>query len=392
MKFGHKKSGWVWAKALPIIFAVAVVVLVIKFYPNSKNEQAVLESPPVTVEVMTINPDSSVRDVITLPGHVEPNKVVDVAAEVAGRVDAHAGKADRLGKGMEITRGPASAGVVNEGDYVKQGQPIVYINTDILLAQCEKTLAEYEFQQQEFKRVSELYGKDVATRTELETTKMNRDMAKAAYDLCRANLERTVVVAPITGRVNSLPVEAGEYVQPGNLVAEFVDMDTAKIVVEVPERDISYMKLGQKQNITVGTFSPTTLQGKISYISDLADEKTHTTRVEIVVDNKNRALRSGQFVKVELLRRELESPIMAPLGVIIPMEQGHAVYVVENDTAQRRDVELDYSLLRGQFIRISKGLKKGDRLIVAGQRLVGPGQKVRIRSTGMDTLLKADQE
>jgi hypothetical protein len=74
------------------------------------------------------------------------------------------------------------------------------------------------------------------------------------------------------------------------------------------------------------------------------------------------------------------------------MEQGHAAFVVENGVAKRKNIEVDYSLMRGQFIRVAKGLKKGDQLIVAGHRLVGPGQKVQIRTTGMDKLLKADQE
>jgi multidrug efflux pump subunit AcrA (membrane-fusion protein) len=60
------------------------------------------------------------------------------------------------------------------------------------------------------------------------------------------------------------------------------------------------------------------------------------------------------------------------------MERGNAVYVVNSETAQRREVELD--VIKGDRVQITQGLKPGDKLIVAGHRFVAPGQKVRIVS------------
>ena len=71
---------------------------------------------------------------------------------------------------------------------------------------------------------------------------------------------------------------------------------------------------------------------------------------------------------------------MVPLLAVIPLEKGKAVYVVENDTAQRREVSL--GIIRGTRIQILSGLRPGDRLIVAGHRFVGPGQAVRIIEDG----------
>ncbi|MBU0617299.1 MAG: hypothetical protein KKI02_06265, partial [Planctomycetes bacterium] len=120
----------------------------------------------------------------------------------------------------------------------------------------------------------------------------------------------------------------------------------------------------------------TRLTGQVSYISELADELTRTTRVEITVGNPEHRLRSGQIIRARLTRRVLTDVIMIPLGSVIPLEQGRVVYVANDGQAERREVEL--GLIKGRSVRILSGLKAGDRVIVAGHRYVGPGQPVTV--------------
>jgi len=87
-------------------------------------------------------------------------------------------------------------------------------------------------------------------------------------------------------------------------------------------------------------------------------------------------LHGGQIVEVVLTRRVVKDAIMAPLLAVIPLEDGAAVYVVNDGKAKRHDVTL--GLIRGREVQIVSGLAVGERLIVAGHRFVGPGQDVRI--------------
>ena len=116
----------------------------------------------------------------------------------------------------------------------------------------------------------------------------------------------------------------------------------------------------------------------INVKSELADEHTRTSRLEITVDNRERLLRSGQIVRARLTRRVLNDVIMIPLGSVIPLERGRVVYVVEGGQAQRRLVELGF--IKGRSVQILAGVEAGDLLIVAGHRFVGPGQPVTIVS------------
>ncbi len=158
-----------------------------------------------------------------------------------------------------------------------------------------------------------------------------------------------------------------------------MDNDTVKVVVDVPERDISYFAVGQTAEVFVNVKGhEISMTGIISFISELADAQTRSTRVEISLDNKKRRLRSGQIVLVRLTRQMIKDAILIPLLAVIPMEDSKAVYVVNSKEAQRRQVVL--GVIKGDHVLVKSGLEPGDRLIIAGHRFVAPGQQVDIVS------------
>ncbi|MBN1942205.1 MAG: efflux RND transporter periplasmic adaptor subunit [Phycisphaerae bacterium] len=372
------------ARFLPVILVaagVAGVVVMAKFLPKRNTDQAPTPPSPVPVTVLVVEPLAEVEDAFRIPGVVEANRVVDVAAEVAAQVQAYAGPEDTLGPSSQPVHGPASAGLLDEGANVKAGQPLVYLNTDLLLARRDSARAEYDFQTRELERIEHLREKGVATKMEMDQVVMRRDVAKAALELAEANLERTSIVAPISGVLNRLPAEIGEYVAPGTPVAQIVDVDKVKIVLDVPERDIGYLHVGDEETIQYGIDRPEEIRGNITYISELADPVARTTRIEITVDNPpdekgKRRLRSGQIVEAKLRRRTLRDVIMISLESVIPLEKGYVAYVSEEGRARKRLLTLDPSLFFGQKIRVAKGLKTGDRLIVSRDSRIGPGQAV----------------
>ncbi|MGB2956426.1 MAG: hypothetical protein WBB64_10730, partial [Anaerolineales bacterium] len=118
------------------------------------------------------------------------------------------------------------------------------------------------------------------------------------------------------------------------------------------------------------------LTGQITFISELADHQTRSTRMEITVANEQKLVRSGQIVSVNLTRRVLKDAVMIPLLAVLPMEEGTAVYVVNSTEAKRKMVKL--GIIKGDRVRIESGLEPGDKLIIAGHRFVAPGQKVNV--------------
>lgn len=345
--------------------AIGLIVLCVVFVAAGCKEEVPPSKPkPVNVTVEVIKPVERLADTFILPGVVEPNRVVKVCAEVSARIEQVYGK---------------------EGVVCKKGDRLVRLNDELLKARYDQASSKLAFSGREFRRTEKLHKRNVATNMELDIARTTLAASQADFNAAKANMERVVIMAPIGGILNRIPVEQGEYVSPGVCIAQIVDMDIARVVLDVPERDVGYLKKGRTGRIFIAAGEKKELTGRIDYISELAHAQSLTTRVELVVPNAlgtgqngGRALRSGRIVRVRLLRRLLENAIMVKLSAIIPLEKGYAVYVVEKSRAVRKFVQVGF--IQGSRIRITEGLQAGDRLIVAGHQYVGPGQKVAVRN------------
>ncbi len=354
----HSRRGAAAAKVVvaTVLLLAAAFVVVVAVLPAPARKPPAKRIAAVNVTAPPIEPILNYRDTFKLPGTVEPNRVVRVAAEVAGRIE----------------KIPC-----REGQPCTSGERLVLLNTDLLQAAYDQAKASMQFDAREAERIAELVPRGAATTNELDQSRTKAAASGAAFNAAKAHLERAVISAPISGVLNRLAVEVGEYVSPGMTVAEIVDIDTAVVVADVPERDIHYLKVGQNEDIEVDSLGGKRLTGTVRYISELADAASRTTRVEIEVDNRGRLLRSGQIVTVVLLRRILDRVILVPLASVIPLEKEYRAYVVEDGKAQPRDVKLGF--FKGRSVRVLSGLAAGDRLIVAGHHYVGPGQPVTLR-------------
>jgi membrane fusion protein (multidrug efflux system) len=325
--------------------------------PAKKRDTQPQEVPPVNVVVQTVVAEPAMADAFDLPAVVEPNRVVRVSAEVAGRI---------------VQIGPS------EGSRVQAGNLLIRLDDDLVRPQYVTAQAQAKRDQIEYDRMADLVSKDATSKKDLDDATTRLAVSKASLDEIKARLDRTKIVAPTSGILNDLLVEAGEYVQPGTPVAEVVDTDTVKVVIDVPERDVAFFSVGQTAQVLADVKGEQrSLEGRISFISELADARTRGTRLEIRLPNPEGLLRSGQIVKAHLTRRVLKDAILIPLLAVIPMEDHKAVYVVDaNQTAQRRKVML--GMLKGDRIQVIDGLRPGDPLIVSGHRFVSAGQKVHV--------------
>lgn len=356
-KKGRRRLPGIVVKLAVVGAAIGVLAAVSKI-PRRKRDSAAAEAPPVNVSVMTVTAEAQLADTIELPGVVEPNRVVTISAELAGRIEQIA---------------------CEEGCTLSAGELLIETNSELIVPQLRAAEAQYERDRIEFERMSALVKDDSAGLYELDDATNRLAASKALLEEIRARLDRTRILAPIPGVLNELFVEAGEYVQEGMAVAKVVETDIVKVAVDVPERDIGFFEIGGGAEIFADVKGrEQTLVGTTTFISELADERTRSTRMEIRVENKQRLLRSGQIVRVGLTRRILEDAILIPLLAVIPMENAQAVYVVNSAEAQRREVEL--GIIKGDRIQVTRGLAPGERLIVAGHRFVAPGQKVQITS------------
>jgi membrane fusion protein (multidrug efflux system) len=316
---------------------------------------------PVNVQVQAVTPIAKLVDTFVMPAVVQANRIVKVAAEVDGRIESID---------------------VKEGLKVQAGQVLVKLNTDLLLDTYKQALANYNLANKELERVKQLQAKGISSQQDMDQAVNQYDVAEASMKLAKTRLDCAVVKAPISGILDRTPMEVGEYIAVASgvsCVAQIVDIDTVKVVAQVPEMEIGNLKIGQSETVVVKTTNgqDATFEGDITYISEVADDVTHTTRVEVSVKNPDRRLRTGQIVSLLLTRRVLDDALMIPLAAVIPNETDKEVFCVENSKASVRKVTLGF--FRGSDVQILSGLKAGEQLIVSGHRYVSDGQAIQIQ-------------
>ena len=192
------RRGGVLSKAVVggVLLAAVGLVVVVAILPAPEKQVPDKKPQPINVGVLPIVPIPERPDTFLLPGTVEPNTVVRVAAEVPGRVEA-----------IDLV----------EGRPCRAGDVLVRLNTDLLQAELDRAKAAMKFNQREVVRLADLRNSGVATDTEYDQAEAQAAASKAAFDAARAQLERATIAAPTGGALNRLPVETGEYVTPGTI-------------------------------------------------------------------------------------------------------------------------------------------------------------------------------
>lgn len=357
----QKRSGKVLTALIAglLVLLAASFVVVVVVWPKAAEKTPDQKVPAVNVTVLPIVPIKDFKDTFTIPGSVEPNSVVRVAAEVPGRIERITGV---------------------EGQTIAAGDKLAELNTDLLQASFDQAKATMDLDARELLRVKGLRDRGVATDTELDQARARAEASKAMFDAAKAQLDRAVIYSPASGRLNKVPVEPGEYVAPGAILAEIVEIDPVLVVVEAPEKDMRYLSVGNTETILADALDSKEFTGRISYMSAVADTASRTTRVEIMVPNADNELKSGQIVTVHMERRTIPEAIMIPLEAVISLETGYRVYVVVDGLAKARDVKL--GLFKGRDVRVLSGLATGDKLIVSGHYYVGPDQPVKVIGEG----------
>lgn len=351
------------AAIIPVTFAILATICVIIVAGGliawkiiSHKAPPAAEIPPVDVSVLTIQSTPELADSLILPAVVEPFESVTVSAEVAGRVEEACAK---------------------EGCRVAAGDVILRLNKDLLKAACDSTEAQAKYDTSEYKRLSELLRGGAATGRDVDAARAKMEISQAIFNEVKARLDRAIIHAPISGVLDDVPVDAGEYVNAGEVVARIVQLDKVKVVVDAPEKDVQYFSIGAAADvIAYNKNGEHELRGAISYISEVADAGTRTSRMEITVPNETRLLRGGEIVRARLVRSVLKDAIFVPLLAVLPLEDGKFVFTVKDGKAEPQRVEL--GIFKDSNVQITQGLKPGDQLIVKGQRLIGPGQAVRV--------------
>lgn len=350
-------------KAVITLFTIFLTALIAGFAMTgckdrdsmANTETNSLETSAVPVSVVVVNP-IPMKDVIYLPGETEAWQDVQVATNAAGRIE---------------WIGP------REGQDVKKGALLAKIDVSALKAALDHAEAAYQLAEDLYQRRRRLYENKIIAKEELNQSETQRKLALTDLEQIKVKYNHGFPKSPITGIINHLYVDVGEYADIGKPIADIVNIDKIKINVRVPELDVRFVKKGQKTPTKIDAFPDRTLIGTIDFVAFKADPATKTFLVRSIIDNPTHDIRPGMIGRVVFVRRVIPDAIAVPLFALVDKGGERIVFVEKDGVAESRTISI--GVIEGDRIQITSGLNAGDHLIVKGHTEVEDGMRVTVQ-------------
>ena len=189
-------------------------------------------------------------------------------------------------------------------------------------------------------------------------------------------LQNTQILAPFSGEIIRRNVDNGALVSSSTPLVTLVHMETLKVVANVLEKDIAFMKPGMKAKILTEAYPGKPFEGTVVRINKALDLATRTLQAEINIPNPGRLLKPGMFAKIEVVLTEKPNALAVPREAILEEGAKRAVFVVEGNKALRKPVVT--GIEENQLIEVVEGLRDGDKVIVRGQESLRDQSTIRV--------------
>jgi RND family efflux transporter MFP subunit len=155
-----------------------------------------------------------------------------------------------------------------------------------------------------------------------------------------------------------------------------MDISSMEMVVNVPERDINKLRVGNEARVLVDAVPGEELTGRVVRISPLLDPQTRTAPVEIDVPNPSRNLKAEMFTRVDLNLMTERETLLVPRDALVYRGNRAGVFVVESDVVRFQPIET--GLAEEDRIEVRTGLVEGTTVVTRGANLLKNGDIVQI--------------
>jgi RND family efflux transporter MFP subunit len=350
-------------KNIKLLFMMAAVGMAVISCNNQPQSESTELAVPVSIENVK---KSSISQYINTTGTAKAIYETALTSEVTGKYN--------------LQTNPATGKPFKLGDRIKEGQVIIrfedeeYING---LAIDAKKL-NLEISENEYEKQKSLYEKGGVTLRELRNSEVSKTNAQYDFESAEIRLAKMNIKAPFSGVIVELPYYTkGTRVTSGQPMVSLMSYDKMYIDINLPEKNISEVNLGQNVLITNYTIAEDTLIGTVSELSPMISSETRTFGGKLLINNPELKLRPGMFVKADIITAQKDSVIVIPKNIILTGNRGKYVFVVERNSAAD-DRQIVTGIENKDYVEVVEGLKVNDRLIIKGFETLRDNSKVKI--------------
>lgn len=288
---------------------------------------------------------------------------------------------------------PRTPGIVREvlknlGDRVRANEPVAIIESRDL-AEAEAvylaTRSKSELVQSQLQREETLYKKKITSEQDYLAAKQAADAAMIEFRAAEQKLVllgldpkvaqartpgapapvRVSVFAPIDGTLIEKRVAVGDQVNDQSPLFRVANLDQIWVIASVFEKDLSRVSLGQPATVVLRAYADRKFEGKITWISEVLDEKTRTLKVRVELDNRERLLKPGSFAHVFLKTVIKQDGVAVPPSAVQRQKAEFIVFVASGDGVYKRR-EVKIGARSKDAVELVDGIETGEVVVTDG--------------------------
>ncbi len=339
------------------------------------NTQGPVAAPYPTVEVARRN----VEDVVNYPASIEGKVNSEVRAKVSGYI-------------QEV--------LVDEGEWVQQGQRLFKLETQSLSEEAGAARARMQAAQVEVDKLAPLVAQGIISPVQMETAKANLAQAKSTYQSLMASIGYANIRSPIDGVVGTIRYRKGTLVsaqdtQPLTTISSIAEVYA---YFSMNEKDfIGFIRENAPENLgqMAGSLPPVALlladgspfphPGTIETISGSVDPQSGTVRFRATFPNPEGLLRNGSSGTIRLIKN-LDGVLVVPTLSTFEQQGKTFVYLVEDDTLRAKSIEI---VTETNGLTVLQGLQEGNEILAMGVGKVRPGAKIIPQPASIDSIVQS---
>ncbi|MFD1770296.1 efflux RND transporter periplasmic adaptor subunit [Sphingobacterium suaedae] len=288
-------------------------------------------------------------------GVFAPKQEVKLAAEAAGRV-------------IRV--------LVDEGDFVRAGQTLAIVNGDKQSINVNNAQANFNNAKSELSRFESAYATGGVTQQQVEQARLQLENAKNNLKTAQISASDLNVTASFAGVVNKRSIEPGSYVNAGTEMFEIVNVSTLKLLVNVDEKNIGQVKVGQSIKVESTVLPDQTFNGTVKFIAPKADASLNFPVELEIRNNTANDLKAGMYGTAYFGGEGVVNVLTVPRTAFVGSVSSNQVFIVENGKAVLKTVVAGRSF--GDYIEIISGVEKGTQVITSGQINLLDGTPIQI--------------
>lgn len=290
---------------------------------------------------------------VEVTGSVLSKKNVSISAETPGRI-------------IEVP--------VTDGMRVSKGQILARIDAESIERNIEEMQNSLDLAKTIFQKQERLWNQKIGTEIQYLEAKNRKEGLEKSLASMKTQLDKAYVRAPFGGTVETVQVRIGELVQPGMPMFQFVGESDLYIEADVSESYVGVLGKGDTVNVVFPSLNKT-ISSKVSSVGGIINPNNRTFKVEVAIPNIA-DVKPNMITVLKIKDYQNSSSVLVPAHLILADSKGDYIFVVENQTAQKKYVKR--GLTSGDQTEILEGLTGSETLVDKGFREVGDNFSVNI--------------